>query len=295
MPYKKKSFALDVSDRELATILAALRYHQAENLQGTSEIPDQAIREIATDSGRLRPLSSQEIEQLCERINLDAEPVDCETTCPHDWEDASGPTTGAGAEYWFRCRRCGATKYACVEQDGSRSEEVHLPDDCSDEVAQGRSSRKSDQSGTEKPLNLARLIYDAYPDSDLLPLDPDRDCRDLRTLLTKVQSSNIGDTLFQFLVVEIVEGGEGTLESVVRVLERARDDVDAVLQALIRARRGCSGEPRKPRQPGRRSDYAHLRIWRCPDCKRCLYRSYKKIAEAGSPYCPGCGREMQLT
>jgi hypothetical protein len=26
-----------------------------------------------------------------------------------------------------------------------------------------------------------------------------------------------------------------------------------------------------------------------------LYRSYRKVAEAGSPYCPGCGREMRLT
>ena len=134
MPHKKNSLALDVSDRELATILAALRYHQAENLQGTSEIPDQAIREIATDGGCLRPLSSQEIDRLCERINLAGEPVDREA-CPHDWEESSGPTTGSGAEYWFRCRRCGATQYRCVEQDGSRSEEVHPPDDDDHDVA----------------------------------------------------------------------------------------------------------------------------------------------------------------
>jgi len=292
MPHKKKSLALDISDRQLATILAALRYHQAENLQRTSEIPDHAIREIATDGGRLEPLSSQEIDRLCERINLAGEPMDWED-CPHDWEESSGPTTGAGAEYWFRCRRCGATKYSCVEQDGSRSEEVHPPDKDSDEAAQGRSPRKSDQSGAERPRNLARIIYDSYPSSDLLPLDPERDCRSLDDLLERVTTQDIGDTLFKFFVTEIVEGGEGTLEGAIRVLERARKDADAVLQALNLAQQ-------RPGQLGNRmahdhrSDHEHLRIWRCSDCKRCLYRSYKKIAEAGAPYCPGCGREMRL-
>jgi hypothetical protein len=293
MPHKKKSLALNVSDRELATILAALRYHQAENLQGTSEIPDQAIREIATDGGCLRPLSSQEIDRLCERINLAGDPVDWET-CPHNWEESSGPTTGSGAEYWFRCRRCGATKYSSVEQDGSRSEEIHPPsDEDSEEVARGRSPRKSDQPGEKRPLNLARIIYDSYPSSDLLPLDPERDCRSLDDLLERVTTQDIGDTLFKFFVTEIVEGGEGTLEGTIRVLKRAKKDVNAVLQALKCAQRR-PGEPGNRTTHDRRSDRAHLRIWRCSDCHRCLYRSYKKIAEAGAPYCPGCGREMRL-
>lgn len=60
---------LPISDRERATILAALRYHQAENLQDTTAIPDQAIREIATDGGRLAPLDAGEVDDLCERIN----------------------------------------------------------------------------------------------------------------------------------------------------------------------------------------------------------------------------------
>ena len=57
------------NDRELATILAALRFHQAENLQGTGEILDQAIREIATDTGKLTPLDFHEVEDLCEKLN----------------------------------------------------------------------------------------------------------------------------------------------------------------------------------------------------------------------------------
>jgi len=84
----------------------------------------------------------------------------------------------------------------------------------------------------QKEINIARIIYDAYPHSDLLPVDPDQDCRDLQTLLAKVNSENIGDGLFKFMVVEIIEGGESTLDGANRVVERAREDVEAVLQAL---------------------------------------------------------------
>jgi hypothetical protein len=85
---------------------------------------------------------------------------------------------------------------------------------------------------TKQKINIARIIYDAYPHADLLPIDPDRDCRNLQTLLSKVNSENIGDGLFKFMVVEIVEGGESTLDGAIRVMERARKDVEAVLQAL---------------------------------------------------------------
>jgi len=119
-------------------------------------------------------------------------------------------------------------------------------------------------------INIARLVYDAYPDSDLLPLDPERDCRDLRALIEKVRGTDIGDTLFRFLVLEIVEGGEETLDGAIRVMERAHNDVDAVLRALKRARCGRPGGPQKPSRPDLRSDRAHLRIWRCRDCGRCF-------------------------
>ena len=88
---------------------------------------------------------------------------------------------------------------------------------------------------TQRP-NLARIVYEAYPNSDLLPLDPDSDCRDLRTLMHRVWGDGVGDGLFRFLVIEMVEGGEGTLSGAIRVVTRARDDVEAVLQALIEAR-----------------------------------------------------------
>lgn len=59
-----------VTGRELATILAALRFHQAENLQGGPSIGDQFIEEIATNCGVLDPLDCQEIDRLCERLNV---------------------------------------------------------------------------------------------------------------------------------------------------------------------------------------------------------------------------------
>ena len=87
-------------------------------------------------------------------------------------------------------------------------------------------------TNTKEQTNIARMVYDAYPHADLLPIEPDRDCRSLRNLLTRVTHENIGDGLFTFMVVEMVEGGEGTLAGAIRVLEQARADVDSVLQAL---------------------------------------------------------------
>ena len=85
---------------------------------------------------------------------------------------------------------------------------------------------------TREKLNIARIIYDAYPHADLLPIDPEQDCSNLPSLLAKVTGKNIGDSLFRFIVVEIVEGGEGTMDGAIRVMERAREDVETVLQAL---------------------------------------------------------------
>lgn len=85
---------------------------------------------------------------------------------------------------------------------------------------------------TKEKINIARIIYDAYPHADLLPIDPEQDCHNLQTLLSKVTSENIGDGLFRFIVVETVEGGESTLAGAIHVLERAREDIEAVLQAL---------------------------------------------------------------
>ncbi len=88
---------------------------------------------------------------------------------------------------------------------------------------------------TKKEINIARIIYDAYPNADLLPIDPEQDCRNLQALLAKVTCENIGDGLFRFIVVEIIEGGESTVDGAIRVMEWARENVEAVLQALREA------------------------------------------------------------
>ena len=90
-------------------------------------------------------------------------------------------------------------------------------------------------TNTAEQINLALIIYDAYPHADLLPIEPERDCRDLQSLLARVTNENIGDGLFTFMVVEIVKGGESTLTGAIRVLEQAKGDVEAVLQALRNA------------------------------------------------------------
>ena len=85
---------------------------------------------------------------------------------------------------------------------------------------------------SKERINIARIVYDAYPHADLLPIDVERDCRSLQDLLARVTAENIGDGLFTFMVVEIIEGGESTLNGAIRVLEQARADVEAVLEAL---------------------------------------------------------------
>jgi hypothetical protein len=71
-PDSRCQFTFRVDQRELATILAALRFHQDENLQGGGDIPDKAVSNIATDGGTLQPLDFAEVEGLCQRLNLDA-------------------------------------------------------------------------------------------------------------------------------------------------------------------------------------------------------------------------------
>jgi hypothetical protein len=85
---------------------------------------------------------------------------------------------------------------------------------------------------SKEEINIARIVYDAYPHADLLPIDAEQDCRTLQTLLARVTGESIGDSLFKFMVVEIVEGGDSALDGAIRVLEQAKADVEAVLQAL---------------------------------------------------------------
>lgn len=82
--------------REIATVLAALRLRQRK---GWSSDPEQVI---ATDGGTLEPLTDEEIDDLCERINLgEAEPVKKTRTVPMRKE--------CTCEDWSQPCTCGAS------------------------------------------------------------------------------------------------------------------------------------------------------------------------------------------
>jgi hypothetical protein len=65
-----------MSEREWATVLAALRFYQE---QGQTKPAQRSawIEIIATDAGRFTALTADELEQLCHRLNLPA---------PHSYE-----------------------------------------------------------------------------------------------------------------------------------------------------------------------------------------------------------------
>lgn len=71
--------------RELATVLAALRFwqrhgpNQPDTFWDKLEIDEQDLLEgVRTDAGRLQPLDGTEIDRLCERINTGDAPCACE-------------------------------------------------------------------------------------------------------------------------------------------------------------------------------------------------------------------------
>lgn len=55
-----------INNRELATILAALRYWQREGMMSGGHEQD-----IACDDGEFAPLNADEIDGLCERLNCE--------------------------------------------------------------------------------------------------------------------------------------------------------------------------------------------------------------------------------
>jgi hypothetical protein len=60
---------LSVTPREFATILAALRYWQANDRNTAAQAPEY---DIASDSGQFEPLGNDEIDTLCEQLNTRA-------------------------------------------------------------------------------------------------------------------------------------------------------------------------------------------------------------------------------
>lgn len=91
-----------------------------------------------------------------------------------------------------------------------------------------------------KTVNLAKVIYDSFPDTDMLTIDPKKDLKDMQTLynaVTSISPAELGDGLFRFVVVEAMEAGEqadGTVDAfaVRRALERAVEDLQSVISAV---------------------------------------------------------------
>ena len=57
---------VSMTERELATVLAALRHWQRQECYADGGIPEHTI---ASDEGEHEPLDAQEIDELCERLN----------------------------------------------------------------------------------------------------------------------------------------------------------------------------------------------------------------------------------
>lgn len=56
---------MKLTDRELGTVLAALRMYQ----RALAEYRDEPFSDIATNGGTVHPLDESEIDALCERLN----------------------------------------------------------------------------------------------------------------------------------------------------------------------------------------------------------------------------------
>ena len=58
-----------MTNQELATVLAALRFYQEAGMGAPDNLPSY-IHDIATDSGEVISLDGRGIDELCEKLNL---------------------------------------------------------------------------------------------------------------------------------------------------------------------------------------------------------------------------------
>lgn len=81
-------------------------------------------------------------------------------------------------------------------------------------------------------LKLFRMLYDAYPDNDLLPFDPDK-IEHARS--AEYAADHCGDPLFAFLYAELLDCWfkEDDLSPLVAGMESVRDQVNSVVENII--------------------------------------------------------------
>lgn len=72
-----------MNSRELATVLAALRTYQ-KMLGMNGDMPDNDVKDVATDGGTIEPMNVDEIDELCERLNCDVDPQHDALVQQHD-------------------------------------------------------------------------------------------------------------------------------------------------------------------------------------------------------------------
>jgi len=78
-------------------------------------------------------------------------------------------------------------------------------------------------------------IYSASPHGDLLPIEPPAQDRSTGEFLKQVDPRTLGDTLFLFILREVVDL-DGERAEADRALERAIEDLAAVAEAVSKDR-----------------------------------------------------------
>jgi hypothetical protein len=96
----------------------------------------------------------------------------------------------------------------------------------------------------------AHVIYEGYPDQDLLPIDPPQPGETISAFAVRAQEA--GDTLFLFLCREAGDDCGDAAEYVAR-LDRAIKDIEHVRDTLARPGR-TSATPSKRTPRSTRSD-----------------------------------------
>jgi len=88
-------------------------------------------------------------------------------------------------------------------------------------------------------MNLAKVIFKSYPDSDLLPISEDvlSDIKSLYKHVLSASPAELGDGLFRFVVIEALEAGECTdghisIHCVLSALRRAITDIESVVEGI---------------------------------------------------------------
>jgi hypothetical protein len=90
-------------------------------------------------------------------------------------------------------------------------------------------------------INIAKLIYENFPDAkDLIPEECSEDLKQMYRYVVDAPTSELGDSLLRFIVIEAWEGGQlsdGTVdpESVCHALGRGAEEMEQVLGALAAA------------------------------------------------------------